>query len=125
MAPELRNLTQAQAASFCPRCKCEFQERNLVIIKVVVILVIWAVSVLVIYMGFLSCLEPVLSGRRGNGQQAASSSSTSRYREHRDSDEEEMVGGLKRLFKKNLVWAKTDFKIIFLGMTFILEDAAR
>lgn len=110
MAPELRNLTQAQAASFCPRCKCEFQERNLVIIKVVVILVIWAVSVLVIYMGFLSCLEPVLSGRRGNGQQAASSSSTSRYREHRDSDEEEMVGGLKRLFKKTLSGQKRILK---------------
>ena len=77
------NLNKTQAESFCPRCQCKYQVRSLTIIKVVVILVIWVISILVIYMGFLSCLEPLLN-RRGGGACAIPGRSNVSYREHRD-----------------------------------------
>jgi len=77
------NLNKTQADSFCPRCQCKYQVRSLTIIKVVVILVIWVISILVIYMGFLSCLEPLLN-RRGGGACAIPGRSNVSYREHRD-----------------------------------------
>ena len=77
------NLNQTQADSFCPRCQCKYQIRSLTIIKVVVILVIWVISILVIYMGFLSCLEPLLN-RRGASTCAIPGRSNVSYREHRD-----------------------------------------
>ena len=77
------NLNKTQAESFCPRCQCKYQVRSLTIIKVVVILVIWVISILVIYMGFLSCLEPLLN-RRGGGACAIPGRSSVSYREHRD-----------------------------------------
>ena len=43
------------------RCKCKYELRNLTVMKVVVILVIWVIGLLVIYMAFLACLEPVLN----------------------------------------------------------------
>ncbi len=48
-------------------------------IKVVVILVIWIISILVIYMGFLACLDPILNQRFGG---AATSQMS--YREQHD-----------------------------------------
>ena len=77
------NLNQTQADSFCPRCQCKYQIRSLTIIKVVVILVIWVISILVIYMGFLSCLEPLMN-RRGANTCALPGRSNVSYREHRD-----------------------------------------
>ena len=53
--------------SFCPRCNCKYQTRSLTVIKVVVILVIWVISLLLFYMAFLSILEPMLSKKRGIG----------------------------------------------------------
>lgn len=76
------HLNDTQAGSFCPRCQCKYQVRSLTIIKVVVILVIWVISILVIYMGFLSCLEPLLN-RRGGASAIPGRSGVS-YREHRD-----------------------------------------
>jgi flagellar biosynthesis/type III secretory pathway M-ring protein FliF/YscJ len=43
---------------------------------VVVIIILWAVSLLVVYMLFLVCLEPLISGRTGKS-----------YQEHVDEDE--------------------------------------
>ncbi len=54
----------------------------------VVILVIWVISILVIYMGFLSCLDPILNKRAGLGIAGPSIN----YREHLDertSDDED------------------------------------
>ena len=50
-----------QLPCFPDRCKCKYELRNLTVMKVVVILVIWVIGLLVIYMAFLSCLEPVLA----------------------------------------------------------------
>ena len=75
------NVTDAEAESFCPRCSCKWETRSLTIIKVVVILVIWVISILVIYMGFLSCLDPILNKRTGLGLPTPSSIN---YREHHD-----------------------------------------
>ncbi|KAL1117004.1 hypothetical protein AAG570_004332 [Ranatra chinensis] len=47
----------------CPRCECIYESRNTGIIKVVVAIVIWIISVLVIYMFFLLCLDPLLNKR--------------------------------------------------------------
>ncbi|KAG8291854.1 tmem9 [Homalodisca vitripennis] len=47
----------------CPRCECKYESRNTTIIKVVVIIVIWIISLLVIYMLFLICLDPLLNKR--------------------------------------------------------------
>ena len=65
---------------FAFRCSCKFETRSLTIIKVVVILVIWVISILVIYMGFLSCLDPILNKRAGLRSTGASVN----YREHHD-----------------------------------------
>ena len=51
----------ACTTNFVFRCKCRYELRNLTVMKVVVILVIWVIGLLVIYMAFLSCLEPVLA----------------------------------------------------------------
>lgn len=47
----------------CPRCECKYESRNTTIIKVVVAIVIWIISLLVIYMFFLLCLDPILNKR--------------------------------------------------------------
>ncbi|KAG5866038.1 hypothetical protein JTB14_016829 [Gonioctena quinquepunctata] len=55
---------------FCPRCECKYENRNTTIIKVVVIIVIWVISILVIYMAFLIILDPLLNKRiKGNYQE--------------------------------------------------------
>ncbi|XP_056648284.1 uncharacterized protein CG1161 isoform X1 [Diorhabda sublineata] len=55
---------------FCPRCDCKYENRNTTIIKVVVIIVIWVISILVIYMAFLIILDPLLNKRiKGNYQE--------------------------------------------------------
>ena len=48
---------------YCSRCFCKYENRNTTIIKIVVILVIWVISLLVIYMLFLICLDPLLNKR--------------------------------------------------------------
>lgn len=77
------NLTPTEADSFCPRCECKYQVRNLTIIKVVVILVIWVTAILLIYMVFLSCLEPILNRR--------TAISRATYQEQRDVDSESNI----------------------------------
>ena len=89
------NLTKSQARMFCPRCNCKFQIRSLTVMKVVVIVVIWVISILVIYMGFLQCLDPILNNRRGNLQTSmahASAASRIGYREHLDEEDENGEG---------------------------------
>ncbi|XP_076306885.1 uncharacterized protein CG1161-like [Tachypleus tridentatus] len=49
---------------FCPRCECRYESRNTTTIRVVVIIIIWAISVLVVYMLFLMCLDPLLNRKR-------------------------------------------------------------
>ena len=67
--------------------------------KVVVIVVIWVISILVIYMGFLQCLDPILNGNKraqGTIRGGASTSSGGMgvgYQEHRDEDDEEPSEG--------------------------------
>ena len=62
--------------------------------KVVVIVVIWVISILVIYMGFLQCLDPILNGNKRAGTVRGGASTSSGglgvgYQEHRDEDDEE------------------------------------
>jgi len=66
---------------FCPRCDCVFESRNLDIIQVVVILVTWIISLLMIYMLFLTCLEKF------------SFSKQRAYQEHTNEDDESVGGG--------------------------------
>lgn len=61
----------------CPKCECKYESRNTTIIKVVVIIVIWIISLLVIYMLFLICLDPLLNKR-----------AKSSYVEHTNEDDE-------------------------------------
>lgn len=78
----LGNITQDQVEKFCPRCFCKHEQRSLTIIKVVVIIVLWVVSILIVYMVFLLALEPYLGGRvRGRA--------TSSYHPHTDDNEDE------------------------------------
>lgn len=90
-------LTESQADAFCPRCKCKYQLRNLTVMKVVVILVIWVIGLLAIYMAFLSCLEPILARRKmlPAHAHATHSAAAAGYNEHHDEDdlEEDMQGG--------------------------------
>jgi len=83
----LGNMTQDQTEKFCPRCLCKHEQRSLTIIKVVVIIVLWVVSILIVYMVFLLALEPYLGGRvRGRN---TTSSSSNNYQQHTDENEED------------------------------------
>ncbi|CAJ0577882.1 unnamed protein product, partial [Mesorhabditis spiculigera] len=50
--------------AFLANCDCHFESRNTVMIKVVVIFVICVIAVLVAYMGFLMCLDPMIKKQR-------------------------------------------------------------
>lgn len=63
--PNLHEDIKGREKEFCPRCDCKYESRNTTTIKVVVILVTWVISLLVVYMGFLLCLDPLLNKRRG------------------------------------------------------------
>ncbi|BET03490.1 TMEM9 [Nesidiocoris tenuis] len=59
MPVDVPNKTQ----ELCPRCECKYESRNTTIIKVVIAIIIWVISILVIYMFFLLCLDPLLNKR--------------------------------------------------------------
>lgn len=87
--PKLGDQIKGKEEVFCSRCDCKYENRNTTIIKVfisslanfvslsyglynttencmlqiVVIIVIWVISLLVIYMLFLICLDPLLNKR--------------------------------------------------------------
>ncbi|XP_015181118.1 PREDICTED: syntaxin-7-like [Polistes dominula] len=61
--PKLGDQIKTKEEIFCPRCDCKYENRNTTIIKIVVIIVIWVISLLVIYMLFLICLDPLLNKR--------------------------------------------------------------
>lgn len=68
--PRVGDDIKGKEQEFCPRCECRYESRNTTIIKVVVIIVIWIISLLVIYMLFLICLDPLLNKRaKGNYQE--------------------------------------------------------
>ncbi|KAL6733287.1 hypothetical protein Aduo_003945 [Ancylostoma duodenale] len=50
--------------AFLANCDCRFESRNTVMLKVVVIFVICVIMLLVTYMAFLLCLDPVLRKQR-------------------------------------------------------------
>ncbi|XP_017772406.1 PREDICTED: uncharacterized protein CG1161 [Nicrophorus vespilloides] len=72
---------QNKSQEFCPRCECNFEYRNINIIKYVVIIVIWVISTLVIYMAFLIILDPLLN-KRNKGS----------YQEHTNEEDETAAG---------------------------------
>ncbi|KYM99618.1 hypothetical protein ALC62_09620 [Cyphomyrmex costatus] len=61
--PKLGEQIKGKEEVFCSRCDCKYENRNTTIIKIVVIIVIWVISLLVIYMLFLICLDPLLNKR--------------------------------------------------------------
>ncbi|CRL00215.1 CLUMA_CG013489, isoform A [Clunio marinus] len=61
--PKLADKIKGKEQEFCPRCECKYENRNTTVIKVVVIIVIWIISLLAIYMLFLNLLEPILNKR--------------------------------------------------------------
>ncbi|XP_008211040.1 uncharacterized protein CG1161 [Nasonia vitripennis] len=63
VVPRIGDPIKGKEQIFCPRCDCKYENRNTTIIKIVVIIVIWVISLLVIYMLFLICLEPLLNKR--------------------------------------------------------------
>uniref|UniRef100_A0A2M3Z3I6 Secreted peptide n=1 Tax=Anopheles braziliensis TaxID=58242 RepID=A0A2M3Z3I6_9DIPT len=73
-------IKEGKGQEICPRCDCKYENRNTTIIKVVVIIVIWIISLLVIYMLFLMCLDPLLNKRvKAN------------YQEHTNEDDDTAV----------------------------------
>ncbi|VVC40238.1 Hypothetical protein CINCED_3A001431 [Cinara cedri] len=48
----------------CPRCTCTYESRNTTTMKVVVLIVLCVISILVTYMLFLLCLEPMIRKRK-------------------------------------------------------------
>ncbi|ENN79825.1 uncharacterized protein CG1161 [Dendroctonus ponderosae] len=74
-------LNVSEMREFCPRCECKYQNRNTTIIRYVVIIVIWVISILVVYMLFLIILDPLLNKRvKGN------------YQEHTNEEEDTQPG---------------------------------
>jgi len=67
--------------AFLANCECKYESRNTVMIKVVVIFVICVVLVLVTYMSFLLCLDPMLRRQRTGV----------RYEHHKDEDTDENI----------------------------------
>ena len=52
-----------QVDKLCPRCQCKHEERSTITIKVVIILILWILSMLVLYLIFLVCIEPFVTAR--------------------------------------------------------------
>jgi len=75
-------ILDGKEAEFCSRCECKYESRNTEIIKRVVIFVIGIVSLLMTYMLFLLCLDPLLNKRI----------KSTAYQEHTNEDDES-VGG--------------------------------
>lgn len=68
--PKIGKEILGKEQQFCLRCECKYENRNTTIIKVVVVIVIWVISILVIYMAFLIILDPLLNKRiKGNYQE--------------------------------------------------------
>lgn len=67
--PRVAKKLNGKEQEFCPRCECKYENRNTAIIKVVVIIVIWVISLLVVYMLFLIILDPLLNKRIKNNYQ--------------------------------------------------------
>ncbi|KAL4232824.1 tmem9 [Mactra antiquata] len=61
----------------CSMCECKYENRNTTTIKVVVIIIICVTSLLLIYMLFLLCLDPLIARRPGSS-----------YQEHMDEDDQ-------------------------------------
>ncbi|KAJ8940529.1 hypothetical protein NQ314_010690 [Rhamnusium bicolor] len=79
--PRISKEILGKEQEFCPRCECKYENRNTTIIKVVVIIVIWVISILVIYMAFLIILDPLLNKRiKGS------------YQEHTNEEDEITAG---------------------------------
>jgi len=57
-------LSDDLSSKFCLRCTCKYETRDTTMIQVVVILVICVISLLVVYMGFLLCLDPMMKQPR-------------------------------------------------------------
>ncbi len=70
-------------------------------LQVVVILVIWVISILVIYMGFLSCLDPILNKRA-----ILRTSQSVTYREHHDERTSDDEGSGGERAQVNSRWIK-------------------
>jgi len=64
----LLGLDEEQMEKFCPRCNCQHETRSVMTIKVVVGLIIWVLSLLLIYLIYLVFVDPVFRPRlrRGN-----------------------------------------------------------
>ncbi|KAJ8736839.1 hypothetical protein PYW07_000110 [Mythimna separata] len=80
--PRVADQIKGREQEFCPRCECKYENRNTTIIKVVVIIVIWVIMLLVVYMGFLICLDPLINKR-----------AKASYQEHTNEDDESTLGG--------------------------------
>jgi len=76
-------LDQEQVDKFCPRCVCQHETRSVTTIKVVVIIIIWVMSILIIYLGFLVCIDPLLGGK---GLRPRARTTTTPYQQHHDDD---------------------------------------
>ncbi|XP_065172397.1 uncharacterized protein CG1161 [Atheta coriaria] len=79
--PNIIDHIQGKGPEFCQRCECKYEARNTNIIKFVVIIVIWVISILVIYMAFLIILDPLLN-KRNKGS----------YQEHTNEEDESAAG---------------------------------
>ncbi|XP_019874861.1 uncharacterized protein CG1161 [Aethina tumida] len=79
--PIYKDKITGKEQEYCPRCECKYEHRNQTIIQVVVIIVIWVISILVIYMAFLIILDPLLNKRiKGS------------YQEHTNEDDDSTAG---------------------------------
>ncbi|XP_064078655.1 uncharacterized protein CG1161-like [Macrobrachium nipponense] len=76
--PKIPKNIEPNGQEFCAQCECKYESRNSTTIKVVVILVLWIISLLVVYMLFLLCLDPLLNKRRSQPS----------YQEHTNEEEE-------------------------------------
>jgi len=75
--PQLDVDIQDKAKEFCPRCECKYESRNTSTIRFVIIFIIGIISFLVVYMAFLSLLDPLIHKH---------SVATRNYEEHVDEE---------------------------------------
>ncbi|XP_052808851.1 putative protein 2 isoform X2 [Mya arenaria] len=66
-------------SKFCAMCQCKYENRNTATIKVVVIIIICVTSLLLIYMLFLLCLDPLIAHR------------PTAYQQHMDEDDQSVT----------------------------------
>jgi len=78
------HLDREQIDKFCPRCLCSHETRSVTTIKVAVGIILWVLSLLMVYLLYLVCVEPLLGAKSLSVSSVGRGRNGTPYRRHND-----------------------------------------